>query len=120
MSERIFFPAGSKRDWWDPSTLASFKNKTACMQQQYSDYYVQEVDMNVNGKLTLGENIADNGGMKINYLGYGERVNRAQEIKKCLVFYKMVLYVFVTNMLFALSQITRYTATTRWTPPSQA
>ncbi len=48
-------------------------NRTHCMRKQYSGYSVQSAGgKSVNGKLTLGENIADNGGMKINYLGYGE------------------------------------------------
>ncbi len=68
---RKFDHTGSKRDWWDPQTLASFINRTQCMRKQYGAYMVEEVGKKVNGKLTLGENIADNGGMKINYLGYG-------------------------------------------------
>ena len=67
---------GSKKDWWDPQTLDAFMNRTHCMRRQYSGYSVQSAGgKSVNGKLTLGENIADNGGMKINYLGYGERKN---------------------------------------------
>ncbi len=53
-------------------TLNSFMNRTHCMKGQYDSYVVDSVGKKVNGKLTLGENIADNGGMKINYLGYGQ------------------------------------------------
>jgi predicted metalloendopeptidase len=64
---------GSKKDWWDPSTLSSFVNRTKCMRDQYDAFKVNgEARLKVNGKLTLGENIADNGGMKIDYLGYGK------------------------------------------------
>ena len=44
------------------------------MVHQYSEYKVKQVDMNVNGINTQGENIADNGGIKAAYGGYGKYV----------------------------------------------
>jgi endothelin-converting enzyme len=58
------------RTWWDNSTVANFANRTQCFVDQYSKY---EVDMpgggkaNVDGDLTLGENLSDAGGMRTAY-----------------------------------------------------
>lgn len=45
-----------------------------CLIDQYNGYYVQEVNMSVNGALTIGENIADSGGLKQAYNGYKRHV----------------------------------------------
>uniref|UniRef100_A0A8C8RHB8 endothelin-converting enzyme 1 n=1 Tax=Pelusios castaneus TaxID=367368 RepID=A0A8C8RHB8_9SAUR len=59
---------GNLRPWWQNSSLEAFKNRTECMMEQYSKYMVNEE--HVNGKQTLGENIADNGGLKTAYNAY--------------------------------------------------
>lgn len=53
------------RPWWQNSSLEAFKNRTECMVSQYNAYTVN--GEKVNGKQTLGENIADNGGLKAAY-----------------------------------------------------
>ncbi|XP_058045141.1 endothelin-converting enzyme 2 [Ahaetulla prasina] len=59
---------GNLRPWWQNSSLEAFKNRTECMEEQYSKYLVN--GEHVNGKQTLGENIADNGGLKAAYNAY--------------------------------------------------
>ncbi|XP_053161461.1 endothelin-converting enzyme 2 isoform X2 [Hemicordylus capensis] len=59
---------GNLRPWWQNSSLEAFKNRTECMTEQYSKYLVN--GEHVNGKQTLGENIADNGGLKAAYNAY--------------------------------------------------
>ncbi|WDF56361.1 M13 family metallopeptidase [Mucilaginibacter sp. KACC 22063] len=57
---------GNLKVWWTKEDEAKFKAKTAAIANQY-DQYVVLGNLHVNGKLTLGENIADNGGVAIAY-----------------------------------------------------
>ncbi|XP_075412247.1 endothelin-converting enzyme 2 isoform X1 [Tenrec ecaudatus] len=59
---------GNLQPWWQNGSLAAFRNHTACMQEQYSQYQVN--GERLNGRQTLGENIADNGGLKAAYNAY--------------------------------------------------
>ncbi|MFO7324929.1 MAG: M13-type metalloendopeptidase [Pseudomonadota bacterium] len=60
-----FGPSGNFEEWWSEEDARRFKALTGRLVQQYSAY---EVDgMKVNGNLTLGENIADLGGLSIAY-----------------------------------------------------
>ncbi|NWI58076.1 ECE1 enzyme, partial [Calyptomena viridis] len=59
---------GNLRPWWKNSSVEAFKHQTACMVEQYGNYSVNGEA--VNGKHTLGENIADNGGLKAAYRAY--------------------------------------------------
>jgi putative endopeptidase len=61
-----FDPQGNLRDWWTPEDKAAFKQRTQCIVDEYSGFKVE--DLNVNGKLTLGENAADNGGLRIAFM----------------------------------------------------
>ncbi|KAG0049846.1 hypothetical protein BGZ83_005339 [Gryganskiella cystojenkinii] len=63
----LFDADGKLVDWWTNATTAAFNNKSQCFVKQYSSYTVNGPDgkdYNVNGALTLAENIADNGGLK--------------------------------------------------------
>jgi predicted metalloendopeptidase len=60
---------GNLRDWWSPSTKAAFDKATTCIQNQYGAYEAVP-GVKLDGKLTSGENIADNGGVKIAYEAY--------------------------------------------------
>jgi len=55
---------GNLREWWTPQVAEAYKERAACVANQY-DQYVATDDVHVNGKLTLGENIADIGGLKL-------------------------------------------------------
>jgi endothelin-converting enzyme/putative endopeptidase len=61
---RLFDPAGNFRDWWTPEDAREFQKRAECFIGQYSGYKVAG-DAPVNGKLTLGENIADAGGVRV-------------------------------------------------------
>ncbi|GBO14797.1 Neprilysin-11, partial [Araneus ventricosus] len=54
---------GNYRKWWTKQSWENFHNKTKCFENQYNEYYEPKVDSLINGTITLGENIADNGGL---------------------------------------------------------
>jgi putative endopeptidase len=60
---------GNLREWWVPQDVAKFKAKTVAIGKQYDQYVVLK-DLHVNGSLTMGENIADNGGVAIAYQAF--------------------------------------------------
>jgi putative endopeptidase len=65
---------GNLRDWWTAQDRANFKAKTDALVKQY-DAYSPLPGYNVNGRLTLGENIADNSGLAIAYKAYKLSLN---------------------------------------------
>ena len=58
---RQFDAKGNLRDWWTKQDAAEFVKRAACVSDQYSQYTVVD-DIKINGKLTLGEDVADLGG----------------------------------------------------------
>lgn len=58
---------GKIRDWWTADDKAAFEQATARLVSQYDGLSPEGVDGHVNGKLTLGENIGDLGGVGISY-----------------------------------------------------
>ena len=64
---RQYDAQGNLKNWWTPQDLANFKSRAGAIVSEYNGFI--EVDkLHVNGALTLGENIADNGGTKIAYV----------------------------------------------------
>ncbi|XP_063235515.1 endothelin-converting enzyme homolog isoform X2 [Bacillus rossius redtenbacheri] len=61
---------GNMRQWWTNSTIEEYVNRTQCFVEQYSSYRMDEIDASVDGKRTLGENIADNGGLREAFIAY--------------------------------------------------
>lgn len=60
---------GNLRNWWEEEVGKKFEAKTGCVAEQYSKYEPLP-NVKLNGKLTLGENIADIGGIKLAYSAY--------------------------------------------------
>ncbi|KAF2898332.1 hypothetical protein ILUMI_07844 [Ignelater luminosus] len=73
---RTFDKIGDRKDWWAEKTSKAFDDKAKCIIKQYGDIVVPEVGKNLNGEKTQGDNIADNGGIKIAYLAYNSWVKR--------------------------------------------
>lgn len=65
-SGRLFDAKGNRRDWWTPADGAEFERRASCLVDQYSSYVAVD-DVKVNGQLTLGENVADLGGVILAY-----------------------------------------------------
>jgi putative endopeptidase len=61
---RQFAADGSLRDWWTPTDAKEFERRAQCFVDEYSGFTAVE-DVKLNGRLTLGENTADNGGVRI-------------------------------------------------------
>jgi len=57
---------GSVKVWWTPEDMAKFKERTECEANEYEGFTVAP-EAHLNGHLTLGENTADNGGLRIAY-----------------------------------------------------
>lgn len=66
---RQFDGKGKLTDWWTPEDAERFQEKTSCEEQQYSSFTVVD-GIKVNGKLTLGENTADSGGLRLAYVAF--------------------------------------------------
>jgi endothelin-converting enzyme/putative endopeptidase len=66
---RQFDAAGNLVDWWTPAVGEEFDRRAECIARQYDDYVAID-DVKLNGKLTLGENIADLGGLKLAFMAY--------------------------------------------------
>jgi len=65
---------GNLRNWWTEQDLKEFSTRTKALVEQYAGYQVFD-DLNVNGKLTLGENIGDLSGVTIAYKAYKASLN---------------------------------------------
>ncbi|KAI4495872.1 hypothetical protein M0802_008278 [Mischocyttarus mexicanus] len=68
---------GNLNRWWNNETIERFNNRTECFVEQYNTYEVQ--GRHVNGRQTLGENIADNGGLKAAYHAYLATIKNKKE-----------------------------------------
>ncbi|MGH9557978.1 MAG: M13-type metalloendopeptidase, partial [Bryobacteraceae bacterium] len=64
---RQFDAEGNLRDWWTDADAKAFDQRAQCLVNEYSDFTAVD-DVKLNGKLTLGENTADNGGVRLAYM----------------------------------------------------
>lgn len=74
---RQYDSEGNLKDWWTAVDASNFKKKTASIVKQYNTYSPLD-SLNINGELTLGENIADIGGLRIAY----EAFKKTDQYKK--------------------------------------
>jgi putative endopeptidase len=68
---RKFDAEGNFKDWWTPEDGKEFEARVSCTANEYSNFVTvkdDKGDVKLNGRLTLGENTADNGGLKLAYM----------------------------------------------------
>jgi len=70
-----FDATGNMTDWWTAEDTKKFEAKTGCLVNEYGSFIAvddpkPENAVKVNGKLTLGENTADNGGLVLAYMAF--------------------------------------------------
>jgi endothelin-converting enzyme/putative endopeptidase len=66
---RQFDAQGNLKDWWTPQDDAEFRKRVQCVADQYAQYTVVD-DIKINSKLTLGEDVADLGGLILAYYAW--------------------------------------------------
>jgi putative endopeptidase len=78
---RQFDAKGNLRDWWTDADAKAFEQRADCLVKEYSNF-VGPGDAKLNGKLELGENTADNGGLRIAYMALMETLDGKQPPKR--------------------------------------
>ena len=63
---RKYDAKGDLHDWWTAEDAKGFEERASCIADEYSGFVTVD-DVKLNGRLTLGENTADNGGVRISY-----------------------------------------------------
>jgi len=69
-----FDAKGNLKDWWTKEDREKFDARTKCVDDQYSSYVSVE-DVHLNGKLTLGENVADLGGELLAFMAWKDKTS---------------------------------------------
>jgi predicted metalloendopeptidase len=77
---RKFDPQGNLRDWWTPTDAQEFEKRASCVADEYSNFVAID-DLKLNGRLTLGENTADNGGARIALMALLANMEQGQSTK---------------------------------------
>jgi endothelin-converting enzyme/putative endopeptidase len=77
---RQFDAKGNLKDWWTAGDAAAFEKRATCVADQYSSYVAVD-NVKLNGRLTLGENIADNGGVRLAKMAFLEKLGQAKQNK---------------------------------------
>ncbi|XP_052819391.1 neprilysin-1-like isoform X1 [Mya arenaria] len=69
-SGRAFDEKGLLENWWSNYSTENFNKRSQCVVDHYSRFFVPNINLTINGNMTLSENIADIGGIKQSHLAY--------------------------------------------------
>ncbi|KAG9061773.1 hypothetical protein KI688_006924 [Linnemannia hyalina] len=92
--------------WWTPATEKTFTEKAQCFNEQYANYTIKGpdgTDLHLDGPKTLGENIADNGGVKYAFRAWQSRLKADPTGKKYKNFKLPGLEKYTPEQLFFIS-----------------
>ena len=74
---RQYDARGELHDWWHQASIAQFSSKSQCIGDVFSKFSID--GRHVNGNYTMGEDIADSGGLKFSYAAFLSKKRTAQE-----------------------------------------
>ncbi len=72
---------GNLHNWWTAEDLKNFQERTTCIEKQFDSFVVAD-DLHENGKLVLGESIADLGGLTLAHMAFDRTLARKPEPAK--------------------------------------
>ncbi|KAL5284704.1 MMEL1 family protein [Megaselia abdita] len=78
---RLFDHNGDIHKWWTDKAINGFHNRAKCLVSQYNNYTVKEVNINIDGESTQGENIADNGGIRQAFRAYENWLSKNENLE---------------------------------------
>ncbi|KAF9131953.1 hypothetical protein BGX30_012886 [Mortierella sp. GBA39] len=105
-SGKKFDSTGNFTNWWTPETEKTFTEKAQCFNEQYANYTIKGpdgTDLHLDGPKTLGENIADNGGVKYAFRAWQSRLKADPTGKKYKNFKLPGLEKYTPEQLFFIS-----------------
>ncbi|XP_075234061.1 neprilysin-11-like isoform X2 [Lycorma delicatula] len=111
---RKYDKCGNVKDWWTNETIYNYNERVGCFISLYDDFYVEEAEQSVDGNLTLGENLADNGGLKDAFYGFQKLKQEKPETERKLP----GLEEFTSDQLFYIGFAHAWCE--NWTPKSIA
>lgn len=78
-SGRKYDKDGMLRSWWSDASAKQYEERSKCYVDLYDTFKPRDVDIHVNGKLTLDENIADTNGINVAYQAFKSLVNNSKD-----------------------------------------
>ena len=73
---RQFDAKGNLKDWWSKKDAKEFTDRTQCIVDQYAQYTIVD-ELKINSKLTLGEDVADLGGLILGWMAWKTEIAKA-------------------------------------------
>ncbi len=99
---RQFDAKGDLVDWWTEADGKEFEKRAGCIEKEYGNFVVSG-DLKLNGKLTEGENVADNGGLRLAHMALmdvlgGKKPGKIEGLTADQRFFLGFAQVWCTNM----------------------